>query len=153
VRFVSTAPQDLHFVINGVVFDVPVGGECEIEDGQEWVFESRGLPLKRVEHVASAAELERAPELRADGPTLEEYVLAGYKAENYPPEGYAEKPSPGLDHFRENGGISKSVAKRLTKDAAQRASAPPPPPSSPVATPDAAVTVTAPDAETAKPKE
>lgn len=29
--------------------------------------------------------------LRTDGPTLEEYVEAGYKAENYPPDGYAPR--------------------------------------------------------------
>jgi len=34
------------------------------------------------------------PPLRQDGPTLEEYVAAGYKAENYPPPGFAAKPSP-----------------------------------------------------------
>lgn len=28
-------------------------------------------------------------ELKTDGPTLAEYVAAGYKAENYPPQGYA----------------------------------------------------------------
>lgn len=31
------------------------------------------------------------PELRTDGPTKEEYVAAGYKAENYPPSGYAPR--------------------------------------------------------------
>ena len=30
--------------------------------------------------------------LRLDGPTLAEFVAAGYSAENYPPEGYAAKP-------------------------------------------------------------
>lgn len=30
-------------------------------------------------------------ELNQDGPTVEEYVKAGYKASNYPPEGYASK--------------------------------------------------------------
>lgn len=29
--------------------------------------------------------------LRTDGPTLEEYVAAGYPAENYPPAGYAAR--------------------------------------------------------------
>lgn len=29
--------------------------------------------------------------LRLDGPTLEEYVSAGYKVENYPPSGYAAR--------------------------------------------------------------
>lgn len=42
---------------------------------------------------AQAAALT-AP-LRTDGPTLAEFVGAGYKAENYPPEGYAVKePAP-----------------------------------------------------------
>ena len=39
-------------------------------------------------------------ELRLDGPTLEEYVAAGYKPETYPPQGYGEKPSPGLEAWR-----------------------------------------------------
>jgi len=42
-------------------------------------------------------------QLRTDGPTLEEFLIAGYKAENYPPEGYAEKPSPALDTYRATG--------------------------------------------------
>lgn len=37
---------------------------------------------------------------RTDGPTLEEFVAAGYKPENYPPSGYAERPSAGLDEYR-----------------------------------------------------
>lgn len=37
---------------------------------------------------------------RADGPTIEEYVKAGYLAHNYPPRGYAERPSPALDAYR-----------------------------------------------------
>lgn len=37
---------------------------------------------------------------RKDGPTLEEYVAAGYTAGGYPPHGYEAKPSPGLDAFR-----------------------------------------------------
>jgi hypothetical protein len=58
VRFINVASYDLHFVVNGVVYDVPVGGECEIEDGQEYVFESRGLPLKRVEATVDAPEFD-----------------------------------------------------------------------------------------------
>lgn len=37
------------------------------------------------------------------GPTLEEYIAAGYKAEGYPPSGYAEKPSEGLTLYRTTG--------------------------------------------------
>jgi len=31
--------------------------------------------------------------LRLDGPTMEEWLAAGYRRENYPPRGYAPKPS------------------------------------------------------------
>lgn len=30
-------------------------------------------------------------ELRTDGPTVAEYVAAGYRADNYPPQGYASR--------------------------------------------------------------
>ncbi|ARO24749.1 hypothetical protein TAL182_CH03003 [Rhizobium sp. TAL182] len=32
--------------------------------------------------------------LREDGPTVEEYVAAGYLAANYPPSGYASRSTP-----------------------------------------------------------
>ncbi len=38
--------------------------------------------------------------LLAGGPTLEDYVAAGYDAATYPPQGYAEVPSPGLAAYR-----------------------------------------------------
>lgn len=38
--------------------------------------------------------------LRTDGPTIEEWVKAGYPADNYPPRGYAEKPSQGLNEHK-----------------------------------------------------
>ena len=34
-----------------------------------------------------------APKLKEDGPTVHEYVAAGYKAKNYPPNGWASKSS------------------------------------------------------------
>jgi hypothetical protein len=37
---------------------------------------------------------------RTNGPTIEEWVKAGYRPEHYPPGDYAEKPSPGLDAYR-----------------------------------------------------
>lgn len=39
--------------------------------------------------------------LRTDGPTLEEYVKAGYAANSYPPEGYAPKASVGATMTKE----------------------------------------------------
>ena len=49
-------------------------------------------PAEPLAPVAAAPEPEPAP-LRLDGPTLEEYVAAGYKAWGYPPKGYASVPS------------------------------------------------------------
>lgn len=51
--------------------------------------------LKAEADAKAKAEADAAPKnaegLRLDGPTLEEYVKAGYLAENYPPQGYAVK--------------------------------------------------------------
>lgn len=47
--------------------------------------------------IVKNEEEERAArgetELKTDGPTVEEYVKAGYKASDYPPKGYASKSS------------------------------------------------------------
>jgi len=47
-----------------------------------------------------APDEEPEPSLRADGPTFETFVAAGYPPEGYPPHGFAEVPSPGLDAYR-----------------------------------------------------
>jgi hypothetical protein len=57
--------------------------------------------------------------LRLDGPTLEEWVKAGYPAENYPPETYAEKPSAGLTKFRSEQAeaeVAAAMAKTIAKE-------------------------------------
>lgn len=41
--------------------------------------------------AAPAPESHQAPALRDDGPTVEEFVKAGYPADKYPPAGYASK--------------------------------------------------------------
>lgn len=44
-----------------------------------------------------AAQFDVVPadgEARTDAPTVEEYVAAGYRAENYPPKGYASRSTP-----------------------------------------------------------
>lgn len=38
--------------------------------------------------------------LRQDGPTLEKWVEAGYSADAYPPDGYAELDSPALQVYK-----------------------------------------------------
>ena len=54
--------------------------------GYVWPVELEEVPPKAPAPAASS-------ELRTDGPTLEEYVAAGYDAKTYPPKGYAAKPS------------------------------------------------------------
>ena len=41
-----------------------------------------------------------AEPLRTDGPTLEEFVAAGYRAELYPPPGYAARTEERVRYFR-----------------------------------------------------
>lgn len=47
--------------------------------------------------------------LKSGGPTLEEYIAAGYQPDTYPPSGYAEVPSPGLDAYRAAQSEAKGV--------------------------------------------
>ena len=44
------------------------------------------------ESVGDAPVYEIGGDLKDDGPTLAEYVAAGYKPSNYPPDGYKSKP-------------------------------------------------------------
>lgn len=58
-------------------------------------------PLTTTESDARQAEvyadpLTDADGLRLDGPTVEEWVAAGYLARVYPPNGYRMRKSPGL---------------------------------------------------------
>lgn len=45
------------------------------------------------------AGTENTTELRTDGPTLQEFIDAGYKADNYPPEGYAVREEQAVTGF------------------------------------------------------
>jgi hypothetical protein len=67
------------------VVEVPAG-EQEVSDR---------CALVAVEHLGLAEYLGtgRTPGLREDGPTVAEYVEAGYLAANYPPQGFASRSS------------------------------------------------------------
>ena len=60
------------------------------------------LDSHRAQQFVDAGTAERVPEgapapqtaLRDDGPTVQEFVEAGYLAVNYPPTGYASKSTP-----------------------------------------------------------
>jgi len=47
--------------------------------------------VRRLTKAECLAPGDDAPALRQDGPTVAEYVAAGYKASNYPPHGYASR--------------------------------------------------------------
>lgn len=65
----------------------------EIHAGEQDV--SERCALVAVEHLGVAEYLDRqsASGLRDDGPTVAEWVEAGYLAANYPPDGYASRSS------------------------------------------------------------
>src|SRR5690554_6534969 len=53
-------------------------------------------PKRKAELIAQGYKIIDArfapkPSLRNDGPTVEEFVVAGYLAVNYPPEGYVSR--------------------------------------------------------------
>lgn len=54
--------------------------------------------------------------LREDGPSLEQYVKAGYDAAGYPPKGYAAKNSPGWQKLKKE---REDAAKKLADEAAK----------------------------------
>lgn len=65
----------------------------EIQAGEQDV--SERCALVAVDHlgVAEYVNRQRAPVLREDGPTVAEWVEAGYLAASYPPEGYVSRSS------------------------------------------------------------
>ena len=69
--------------------------------------------LEKVLHEAAPLD---ANGLRTDGPTLEEYVAAGYDAKGYPPQGYAAKPSTGSNAGAGTGSTGKDKAETIDMD-------------------------------------
>jgi membrane protein involved in colicin uptake len=67
---------------------------------------------------ADAEAKANAPQLRTDGPTLAEYVKAGYKPETYPPQGYAPANDP------ESIKQAEASAKRRADDDAKKGAEP-----------------------------
>ena len=65
----------------------------EVPAGEQDV--SERCALVAVEHLGVASYLNQldANGLKLDGPTIAEFVEAGYLAVNYPPEGYASRSS------------------------------------------------------------
>lgn len=64
-------------------------------------------------------EGEQPEKLRDDGPSLEQYVKAGYYAALYPPKGYSPKNSPGWQKLKKE---REEAAKKLTEEGSQEQS-------------------------------
>lgn len=89
------------------------------------------------DHPSISRRLERDI-LRQDGPTFEDYVRAGYAPAAYPPQGYAEKPSAGLDAYRASLlEPPKAAADEAPQDPSTPAPAPAPLTEAPVETAEA----------------
>lgn len=105
-----------------VIFELtgPDAGQNVRKGGFDWVNGELHVPLANVATIepvitrfygAKRKGADSVPEstLRGDGPTLEQYLAAGYSADTYPPEGYAPKHSPAY---------AKLQAERETRPAA-----------------------------------
>jgi hypothetical protein len=72
---------------------------------------------------------------RSDGPTIEEFLEAGYPAENYPPEGYAARSTPeeiaaaiaALAEKKSEGGSPETKVDPPVETKTPPVSPPPPP--------------------------
>lgn len=82
--------------------DTPADAEDSVEDGVDGV--------EADEDPAQDEPEWEAPALRTDGPTLAEYVKAGYKAENYPPRGFAVRVDP------DEGKVEQTVVQGVKAD-------------------------------------
>lgn len=74
------------FAVDGNQIVEILAGEQEVSDR---------CALVAVEHLGVAAYLDQQSrsDLALDGPTIAEFVEAGYRAINYPPAGYAARSS------------------------------------------------------------
>ncbi|EZP57435.1 hypothetical protein [Sphingomonas sp. RIT328] len=70
-----------------------VGPDKDVREGSEHtVTRARGSQLKANGLVEILSDDDdESGELKTDGPTVGEYVAAGYPAKNYPPAGYASR--------------------------------------------------------------
>lgn len=62
----------------------------DAEEAQAKFCQANGI--RGSDHPWTITQIREANGMRTDGPTLQEFVDAGYKAEDYPPPGYAYKP-------------------------------------------------------------
>lgn len=66
----------------------------EIKPGEQLTLAQINRLRKQAQPVMAPGNGGGSAGLRQDGPTVAEFVAAGYKAAAYPPEGYASRSSP-----------------------------------------------------------
>ncbi len=86
----------------------------ELLPGYERDFGSMAEGLKMAGLIEDVAVV---PGLRDDGPTVAEYVAAGYLASNYPPGGYASRSTP---EEIESAVTAENAAKQAATEAAAK---------------------------------
>lgn len=96
-----------------------------LKPGDEREFGSMAEGLKKAGLIGDIAPA--SPGLREDGPTIAEYVSAGYLASNYPPNGYASRSTPeeiAAAVAAENAALAKAeAAKAKEVEKAEKAAA------------------------------
>jgi len=65
----------------------------DIKPGEQLTLAQINRLRKRAQSLASSGDGGGGDGLRQDGPTVGEFVAAGYQASGYPPEGYASRSS------------------------------------------------------------
>lgn len=63
-------------------------------DPEGTVREFSPADFERLVAKGAVRSADDGDELRQDGPTISEFIAAGYKAENYPPNGFASRSTP-----------------------------------------------------------
>ncbi len=89
------------------------------------------LTPKQAEAFADKFESPNAGDMsmkKPVGPTLEQWLKAGYKAENYPPDGFLENPTPVLTQFKKDGSLPKDSKDFPQQPPTRVAGVPPAPP-------------------------
>ncbi len=97
IRGLKAKPGMKSLVLEGQTYTVGEDGYVEVPENVAGVAMLLGCKEDKVRPRPATDEEDNLLDgagLRTDGPTLAEYVAAGYKAETYPPQGYSDKRTP-----------------------------------------------------------
>lgn len=92
----------------------------ELSPGDEREFGSMAEGLQKAGLIEMDAASTNADGLRLDGPTIGEFVDAGYPASAYPPEGYASRSTPKEIAEAVKAEAAKAKADKAAEDKAAK---------------------------------